>query len=54
MTTKTMKTRTPKPVTVRDQIVTQKDTVKRIRTHKTTGTGANTQGKRETRVPKGR
>ena len=53
MATKTMKTRTPKPVTERDQMVTQKDTVKRISSHTTTGTGANTMGKRQSRVPKG-
>jgi hypothetical protein len=54
MASKTMKTRTPKPVTERDGIVTQKDTVRRILKRQTTGTGANTEGKRQVRVPKGR
>ena len=54
MATKTMKTRTPKPITERDGIITQKDTVRRVLRHQTTGTGANTEGKRQMRFAKGR
>jgi hypothetical protein len=53
MADKTMKTKTPKRVTERDDAVTQKDTVKRILKHETTGTGGNTKGKPESIPPKG-
>ena len=54
MVRKTMHTRTPKRVTAHDERVTQKDTVRRILSHETTGTGADTQGKPESQPPRGR
>jgi hypothetical protein len=48
---KTMHTKTPKRVTEHDERVTQKDTVRRILSHETTGMGADTQGKPESPVP---
>jgi hypothetical protein len=54
MVHKTMHTRTPKRVREHDERVTQKDTVRRILSHETTGTGADTKGKQESSPPRGR